>query len=322
MFRSPWPRSPRPIAPRSAPRPPPAAPAPRDAGSRAKRSRAGAYDPDGGDDGSPCRMLYCHSSGKSSAPLGPSAQNLQKTTGYGCRGDAADKTLLTFLPFEIYLRMNVRSILLRGTMRRANVQLQADRRDEILVAAQACFARSGFHQTSMQEICTEAGMSPGSLYRYFRSKEDIIAAIAERDRAETAQQFAALGQGNFFDGLAALAQHHLVERSLEEVALCAEIMAESRRNPAVARIYQNMEADVRARFIALLQRAAERGEVRRDLDLDGVVTVLFALADGLSWRRAVEPAFNTEAVMPLVLRMVEQVLNPLPQNDNKVGGQS
>ena len=164
-------------------------------------------------------------------------------------------------------------------------------------------------------------MSPGNLYRYFRSKEDIIAGIAERDRAETAQHFAAVGEGNFFDGLAVLAKQHLVERSLEEVALCAEIMAESRRNPAVARIYQDIEADVRARFIALLKTAAERGEIRRDLDLDGVVTVLFALADGLSWRRAVEPSFNAQAVMPLVLRMVEQLLaNPVSDNDNKVGG--
>jgi len=206
-------------------------------------------------------------------------------------------------------------------MRRANMQLQADRRDEILVAAQACFARAGFHQTSMQEICAEAGMSPGSLYRYFRSKEDIIAGIAERDRAETAQQFAAVDSaGDFFDGLAALAQYHLVERSVEEVALCAEIMAESRRNPAVARIYQDMEADVRARFIALLRSAAERGEVRHDLDFDGAVTVLFALADGLSWRRAVEPSFNAEAVMPLVLGMVEQLLTrSASANDNKTG---
>jgi AcrR family transcriptional regulator len=205
-------------------------------------------------------------------------------------------------------------------MRRPNVQLAADRRSEILAAAQTCFARAGFHQTSMQEICAEAGMSPGNLYRYFRSKEEIIAGIAERDRAETAQQFAAVGEGSFFDGLAALAQHHLVERSVEEVALCAEIMAESRRNPAVARIYQDMEADVRARFILLLKSAAERGEIR-DIDFDGTVTVLFALADGLSWRRAVEPSFNAEAVMPLVLRMVEQLLlNPVPGNDNRAGG--
>src|SRR3979490_3020136 len=193
-------------------------------------------------------------------------------------------------------------------MRRANGQLQAARRSEILAAAQACFARSGFHQTSMQEICTEAGMSPGNLYRYFRSKEDIIAGIAERDRADAAQQFASVGHGNFFDGLAQLAQHHLIERSVEEVALCVEIMAESRRNPAVARIYQNMEAGARQPFTPRRGSAAERGEIRRDLDFDGTVTVLFALADGLSWRRAVEPSFNTEAVMPIVLGMVEQLL--------------
>ena len=162
-------------------------------------------------------------------------------------------------------------------------------------------------------------MSPGNLYRYFRSKEEIIAGIAERDRADAAEQFAAVGNGNFFDGLAALAQHHLVERSAEEVALCAEIMAESRRNPAVARIYQDMEADVRARFIALLRSAAERGEIR-DIDFDGTVTVLFALADGLSWRRAVEPSFNAEAVMPIVLGMVRQLLNPATGNDNTIGG--
>jgi len=206
-------------------------------------------------------------------------------------------------------------------MRRANVQLAADRRSEILSAAQSCFARAGFHQTSMQEICAEAGMSPGNLYRYFRSKEEIIAGIAERDRAETAQSLAAVSAENFFDGLAALAQQHLVERSVEQVALCAEIMAESRRNPAVARIYQDIEADARARFIELLKSAAERGEISRDIELNGTVTVLFALADGLSWRRAVEPSFNAEAVMPIVLRMVQQLLAP-SANDNKTGGQS
>jgi hypothetical protein len=108
---------------------------------------------------------------------------------------------------------------------------------------------------------------------------------------------------------------------MEEVALCAEIMAESRRNPAVARIYQDIEADVRARFIELLKSAAERGDIRRDIDLNGTVTVLFALADGLSWRRAVEPSFNAEAVMPIVLRMVQQLLAP-SANDNLTGGQS
>src|SRR4051794_26456909 len=43
------------------------------------------------------------------------------------------------------------------SMRRANTQLQSDRRAEILAAAQRCFVRSGFHGASMQDICAEAG---------------------------------------------------------------------------------------------------------------------------------------------------------------------
>ena len=64
-------------------------------------------------------------------------------------------------------------------MRRADVQRQSDRRLEILDAAQRCFARSGFHGASMQEICAEADMSPGNLYRYFPSKEALIAGICD-----------------------------------------------------------------------------------------------------------------------------------------------
>jgi AcrR family transcriptional regulator len=162
-------------------------------------------------------------------------------------------------------------------------------------------------------------MSPGNLYRYFRSKEDIIAGIAERERAETAQQFAAVGRGNFFEGLAALAQHYLVKRSMEEIALCAEIMAESRRNPAVARIYQDSRR-TSARSRCFAAQCGGTGRSPRDIDLEGTVTVLFALADGLSWRRAVEPSFDAEGVMPIVLRTVEQLLVS-PAGDQKGTGE-
>ncbi len=117
-------------------------------------------------------------------------------------------------------------------MRRANVQLRYDRRDEILAAAQRCFVRSGFHGASMQDICAEAGMSPGNLYRYFPSKEALVAGIAERDRAEVAQQFASADlSAGFFAVLQGMAQHHFAEKPAEQVLLCTEVMAEARRNP-------------------------------------------------------------------------------------------
>jgi AcrR family transcriptional regulator len=194
-------------------------------------------------------------------------------------------------------------------MRRANPKLQSDRRAEILAAAERCFVRSGFHQASMHEICIEAGMSPGNLYRYFPSKEAIIAGISERNRADAAESFAAVDEApDFFAGLAALARHHLVERTAEEVGLCAEIMAESRRNPEIARQYQDIERDVKTRLVTLLQRAAARGEISRDLDLDAAATVLMVVADGMSWRRAVDPAFDAEHVLPLILQMIQCML--------------
>jgi TetR/AcrR family transcriptional regulator, repressor for uid operon len=194
-------------------------------------------------------------------------------------------------------------------MRRANAQLQIDRRAEILVAAQRCFARSGFHQTSMQEICAEAGMSPGNLYRYFGSKVEIIAGIAERDRAEVLQQLAnANFTSDFWATFAALGRHHVVERTAEEVGLCAEIMAESRRNPEIARIFQAFDADVKKRLIGVLQAAAERGDISSDVDLDSAVTMLMVMVDGIWWRRAVDPGFNAEAALPLFLKITREML--------------
>jgi AcrR family transcriptional regulator len=194
-------------------------------------------------------------------------------------------------------------------MRRPNAQLQIDRRAEILAAAERCFARSGFHRASMQEICAEAGMSPGNLYRYFSSKEAIIIGIAERDRAEVVQQLAdANFAGDFWATFAALGRHHVVERPAEKVGLCAEIMTESRRNPEIASIFQEFDDDVKARLIAILQAAAARGEVDQNVDLDAAVTMLMAMVDGIWWRRAVDPKFDPERVLPLFLGLTRFML--------------
>src|SRR6476661_1391295 len=129
------------------------------------------------------------------------------------------------------MRMNVHShnCATQHSMSQPKLQRQSDRRDDILEAAERCFVRSGFHQTSMQEICAEAGMSAGNLYRYFPSKEAIIAGIAERDRAEVAQDFARADLSNgLFAVLEVMARHHFTVRSIEQVKLCTEVMSEAR----------------------------------------------------------------------------------------------
>lgn len=53
------------------------------------------------------------------------------------------------------------------------------RRQQILDAARACFIRKGFYETSMQDIFKESGLSAGAVYRYFKSKAELVEAIAE-----------------------------------------------------------------------------------------------------------------------------------------------
>jgi TetR/AcrR family transcriptional regulator, repressor for uid operon len=200
-------------------------------------------------------------------------------------------------------------------MRRANVQAQSDRRAEILAAAQRCFVRKGFHGASMQDICAEAGMSPGNLYRYFRSKESLMAGIAERDRAEVGQQFASadLSHG-LFAVLEGMAHYHFAVRPTEQVLLCTEVMAEARRNPEIARISSSFDADVKKWLIALMRAAAERGDIPKDVDLEAAVTMLMIIADGVWWRRALDPDFDPASVVPLFMDITRHMLRSRPQS--------
>jgi AcrR family transcriptional regulator len=194
-------------------------------------------------------------------------------------------------------------------LRHANAQLHSDRRSEILDAARRCFARTGFHQTSMQQICTEAGMSPGNLYRYFPSKEAIIAGITERDRAEVGMQLAdAQFTTDFFATFEALARHHFVERTEDDVALCAEMMSESRRNPAISKIMNEFDTEVRERLVTMLRGAQERGDISREADIGAAVEMLLVIADGVWLRRAVDPTFDAGAVLPMFFDITKYML--------------
>src|SRR6266446_6459829 len=76
---------------------------------------------------------------------------------------------------------------------------ESSRRTQVLVAAERAFARQGFHAATMQDVATEAGMSPGNLYRYFDSKDAIVAGLCECDQAKLARDFTSLAaSGDIF----------------------------------------------------------------------------------------------------------------------------
>ena len=57
---------------------------------------------------------------------------------------------------------------------------RAARREQIIAAGMACFARSGYHATTMADVAAQAGVSKGTPYLYFDSKEALFLALHEQ----------------------------------------------------------------------------------------------------------------------------------------------
>src|SRR5262245_17568556 len=166
----------------------------------------------------------------------------------------------------------------------------------------------------MQDICREAGISLGALYVYFDSKEALIAGIAERDRAEFAERLAALAAApDFLQALKELGEHYFVHEPAYKRQMCIEIGLESTRNPRVGEIFREVDAFIASSFEKLFQRMKDEGRIAPDLDIPMLNQIFSVLGDGLFWRRAVDPAFDGEKLIPAVLKVMAGLLKPVPQ---------
>ena len=193
---------------------------------------------------------------------------------------------------------------------------RAGRRDQqvqrVLDAAKVCFVRSGFQGASMQQICAEAGMSPGALYRYFSSKEAIIEAICEADRANDAELFASiLSNPNVIDGAVEGAMAHI--RHVHEThaaPLFAEICAESMRNEAVGRsCFKNMERVLDV-FRGYLGGAIERGEIDPPVDLETLLHTIMAMVHGMALNDLPSQGVSFDKLEILARASLEGMLRP------------
>jgi TetR/AcrR family transcriptional repressor of uid operon len=200
-------------------------------------------------------------------------------------------------------------------------EVQWARRERILDAAERCFARAGFHRTTMHDICKEAGVSPGALYVYFDSKEALIAGISERDSAEFAERLDALAKApDFMQALRELGEQYFLDEPIKDHRMCVDIGLESTRNPRVGEIFRRFDGYILESFEKLFQRMRDEGRIAPVLDTPIVARAFMVVADGMFWRRAVDPAFDPSKVMPAVLQLIRSLLNPvqstLPATDD------
>ena len=161
------------------------------------------------------------------------------------------------------------------------------RRAQILEAARAMFIDRGIADTTVEGIAKAAGVAKGTVYLYYRSKDEILQQLVGADLAELQRATvpAIEGDGTIDEQLRRFftAALEFYERNRDFIDHCQlDMSAGVRRNAreAIAVVFSAQQAA----WGAALTRAAEQGEVTTD-DATGIAQTIVGLAHGLALHR-------------------------------------
>jgi AcrR family transcriptional regulator len=163
-------------------------------------------------------------------------------------------------------------------------QYKSDLREKIIQAAIESFAQTGFDRTKMEDIAKRLGLSKGTIYLYFNSKEDLFLAICEhylkvmRDQQHSAifskKEDLVLDSEHFYENFRRL------EQGKDRVML--EMVVESTRNSRLKKGMYEHRLKVYDAVVEHLNRQIEKGFIKKGIDVNGLASAFLALYDGLT----------------------------------------
>ncbi len=201
------------------------------------------------------------------------------------------------------------------------------RRLEILDAALVCFSRDGFHRTTMQDIFRQSGLSPGAIYNYFKSKEEMIEAIANQRQFMEKQ----LVRHAIDDGPADKALERVRNAFFDELdnpkerlrrRVSVQLWAEAQRNPSIRQLVRRSFEEPRKLISELLTAAKAQGTIADCVDPDALACFVIAAFHGLVLQREWDHKFSAEPHKKLLQTLLrafavsaKPVTRRLPQNE-------
>ncbi|MFJ4829023.1 TetR/AcrR family transcriptional regulator [Streptomyces sp. NPDC088747] len=165
------------------------------------------------------------------------------------------------------------------------------RRRQILDGATRCFARNGFHATSMQDVLKEVDLSAGAVYRYFSGKEELIGAIVTEVLDEVRDAFeegARQSPPPPPDVLVGWVMNKMLnlkpELTPEGVSihprLIIQVWGETLRNPELAAVINEGYAKVSGVWEKVVEAYQEAGMMRDDVSPESLARTMIALTQG------------------------------------------
>jgi AcrR family transcriptional regulator len=188
------------------------------------------------------------------------------------------------------------------------------RRQQILDAALRCFSRDGFHATTTADIVRESGVSQGTLYLYFATKDDIVVALADdRHQSEAFLNALAQSEPDPMEGLLLLVELYgkgLTEPKRADMRRVGiQGWGEALRNPRIhASVVDQGLSPVRQAIADLVRRGQASGQIRADTDADSLARILIATCHGLVLQVSWGESLNLSAVGALLRDMIRGAL--------------
>ena len=163
----------------------------------------------------------------------------------------------------------------------ARVRKTDDKRDRIMNAAITAFAQNGYHQATMAAVAREAGVAAGTIYLYFKSKDDLLISIFEEKVQRFIDEFhSQLVQEESAEiKLRKLVQLHLLEMQ-NRPDLAAVFQLELRQSRHFMSSYP--KADLKGYFDLIgeiIEEGQQQGLFRKDLYLSAIKRAFFGAMD-------------------------------------------
>ncbi|VIO67042.1 TetR/AcrR family transcriptional regulator [Bradyrhizobium ivorense] len=178
----------------------------------------------------------------------------------------------------------------------------AIRREEILRAAEICFARQGFHQTTIQDVIKQSGLSAGCIYGHFTGKEELIQAIGESRHERDSALLTVKGDGDDpLQSLRAIARGFLgdlqKEDGLRARRVALQLWAEALRDDVVRdQVVGGIRQPI-ALIIDLLRRGQKSGAIDRSVQPRGAARAMVAMFQGIVLQRLWGETVSTSEAM-------------------------
>lgn len=175
-------------------------------------------------------------------------------------------------------------------------QYKTELKEKIMQSAMENFAKNGFDRTRMEDIAAAAGLAKGTLYLYFKNKEDLFYAICDHNLEELRNQLSRLFNRKENILLDAERFYDEYQRgSLGGDTIWFEMIALSTRSPKLRKILTENQTKVYQVVKEFLKTQVERGFLRQDINVDIFASVLIALYNGLALNKLLLQTTNPES---------------------------